>query len=504
MGEELIFERILLVEDDPSHALLIKRALRDVVGTIEHAATSAAACQALQERVPDLIITDLNLPDAASLSHVRALVERAPQAPMLVLTSSSSLRDAVEAMKLGARDFIVKNFDNEFREVLLLSLSRVHLTLILEQERYRLEREMHILRVAIESSDDGLALYNREGRLLYANRAFAAFAELCGGDKRELKQLLAEKVANVEKLQSGLVSRLSELPAGAVWSTEVGFVGNRSVAFSLSLSMVQTSVMQNLPGGRECVVWVRNISEQKRREAFQREILSTTTHDLKGPLGAIMISSDLLLNLLKGQERASELALRVGSSAQTAVNLIDEFLSARRIQEGTFILKPMSHDIAELADGVVDEYQTIAASRGVELKIGRPQGPVMCSIDKLGIGRVLGNLLSNALKFTQRGGNVTVSLSDGIQEVQIRVEDSGCGMEPAEVRGIFERFSRLEKHAHLSGTGLGLFVVKSIVAAHGGRIDVTSQVGKGTAFEITLPKAPPVNEHGELICLDFA
>ena len=97
-----------------------------------------------------------------------------------------------------------------------------------------------------------------------------------------------------------------------------------------------------------------------------------------------------------------------------------------------------------------------------------------------------------------------IQLQNLVDEIQIRVQDSGCGMEPAEVRKIFERFTRLERHIETAGSGLGLFVVKSIVSAHGGRIDVTSQVGHGSVFEVTFPFKAPVNERGELISLDFA
>jgi signal transduction histidine kinase len=124
--------------------------------------------------------------------------------------------------------------------------------------------------------------------------------------------------------------------------------------------------------------------------------------------------------------------------------------------------------------------------------------------DKIGVARVLGNLLSNAFKFTRKGGRVTVRLSFVHDELHLEVEDTGSGIEPSDVQKIFERFSRLDQHNEIAGTGLGLFVVKSIVNAHGGKIDVTSKPGEGTKFDIALPARPPVNERGELISLDFA
>ena len=96
-----------------------------------------------------------------------------------------------------------------------------------------------------------------------------------------------------------------------------------------------------------------------------------------------------------------------------------------------------------------------------------------------------------------------MKIEGGPEEYRICVEDSGCGMEASEVQRIFVRFSRLEKHSGIKGSGIGLYVVKSIVTAHSGRITVTSKPGKGTKFELALPILPPVNARGELYSLDF-
>ena len=117
--------------------------------------------------------------------------------------------------------------------------------------------------------------------------------------------------------------------------------------------------------------------------------------------------------------------------------------------------------------------------------------------------RVIGNLVSNACKFTQKGGKVSVSAAELGGDLHLWVSDNGKGMEPAETRKIFDRFGRLKQHSQVAGTGLGLFIVKSLVAAHGGQIEVTSAVDVGTTFELIFPKTPPMNEHGELLSLDF-
>ena len=498
---EALFARVLLIEDEAAHAALIARALRKVVGEVQQCATSQQGLQSLRSFKPDLIVTDLNLPDANPAAHIRALMESVGEIPVVVLTASSSLKDAVAAMQLGASDYIVKSFDENFSEALLLSLTRLQAQVLLRADRRKLIEDMRVLRLAIENSNDGLAVLEPSGAVLYANSAFVEFIARCGGERNNLLSALGERVKKHEILKLSVSDKLASLPSGAVWSTELVMLQDREIAFELRLAAVQ---VEESAAPRRVVAWLRNISEQKRREKFQRDILSTTTHDLKGPLGAILLSSEMLQTLLKDNSKPLELVLRVASAAQNAISLIDEFLSARRIQEGNFILKPTPNDLRSLVEKVMADYQTIAMSRKIALEVHFEQARIEAQVDALGFSRVLGNLLSNALKFTPKEGSVNVRLRADEKDVHLIVSDSGCGMEAAEVSQIFNRFARLEKHRQTEGSGIGLFVVKSIVNAHGGDIVVTSQVGKGTSFEVSFPRNPPVNERGEVICLDFA
>ena len=167
-------------------------------------------------------------------------------------------------------------------------------------------------------------------------------------------------------------------------------------------------------------------------------------------------------------------------------------------------MRPSTQTIEKLLDDVIDNYRTIGAARGTTFKVNISSPDIEANVDKLGFARVVGNLLSNAFKFTREGGQVTLEVFSKRDDTHIKVIDTGTGMEPQDVRRIFERFGRLQKHENISGSGLGLFVVKSIVAAHGGKIEVTSKVDEGTTFELTFPEMPPVNERGELLSLDFA
>jgi signal transduction histidine kinase len=196
--------------------------------------------------------------------------------------------------------------------------------------------------------------------------------------------------------------------------------------------------------------------------------------------------------------------MRIRSSAHGAINLVDEFLSARRIQEGNFILRPDRHLVAPLCEDVLDNFLPIAKSKGVTVQQSPIPAGLEIVVDRLGFIRAVGNILSNAIKFTPKGGLVSLSVEPRADEILVRVSDSGTGMEPSEVQKIFGRFERLDRHQNVQGTGLGLFVVKNVVQAHGGKVVVTSTLGRGSTFELSFPNSPPVDERGQVIALDFA
>lgn len=495
------FEKVGLLEDDQSHALLISRALKDFAGEVVVAGTLHEALQKFPAACVRLIVSDLHLPDTDGVGFIEKLVAAGGNIPLIVLTSSARLQDAVEAMKRGAHDYLLKSFDDQFKESLFLALSRVYAASLLEQERTRLRHQMEVLRLAVENSPDGLAVANSSGEVVYANRAFGLFLRRCGAEGENLLSTAFPQAKKGQALAQAFSNYFSTLTPGAVWDTEVALSDGTHSAYEMSLSVIQPG---DKAGDAERIIWVRDATEQNRREHFQREVLSTTTHDLRGPLGAILISAELLSGMLKGQDKSSEMALRINSSARGALNLIDEFLSARRIQEGTFVLRPALYNLRDLLSGVVENYRTIAAARKITLTVEDGGDALDARVDKLGFERVAGNLLSNALKFTGKVGKVWVRMIKRPDEFCLQVQDTGSGMEPSDIKKVFERFTRLERHSDIAGTGLGLFVVKSIVNAHGGRIEVESKLGEGTTFTVTFPASPPVNERGELISLDFA
>ena len=293
-------------------------------------------------------------------------------------------------MKVGARDYLVKNFGPDFKDTLSLALQRVAVSMNYQKERRRLEREMAILRLAIENGTDGVALLHPDGAISYCNTSFTEFADKLKGTTLHIKDFF-DHAASDSHLYETIIERLS---TSEVWTTEVQTKKEIGITLKLELSKLSN----NYDCDTIFALWIRDITEIKRRERLQKEILSTTTHDLKGPLGTILLSAELLSQKPDNVERVKEISVRIGSSAQGAVNIIDEFLSARRIQEGTFTLRPKELLLKELFDEIQQNYQPMIKAKSLEFLIAAPYD-LKVQLDKLGMTRVLGNLISNAIKY---------------------------------------------------------------------------------------------------------
>jgi len=222
-----------------------------------------------------------------------------------------------------------------------------------------------------------------------------------------------------------------------------------------------------------------------------REFVADVSHELRTPIAALRMYTELQRDGEVDEATRAEFLERsteqIGRLEWMSTNLLD----LSRIDAGIFPLDMRDGDLRDPIQVVVQAMEEVAVARGIGLQSFVPGEPVELRFDRERIVQLLTNLIGNALKFTPRGGGVSVHLSIGPQEATIEVRDSGPGIPPDELPRIFDRFYRGTNtgEARASGSGLGLAIVRSIVDMHDGEIDVTSVVGEGTVFRITLPRA---------------
>jgi signal transduction histidine kinase len=495
---EALFSNVLLVEDEITHAKLIMRALKGLVGNVVHASYGQEAFAEFSKGLYELVLCDLNLPDIDGLRVVNSLREVRPGLPIIVMTASSKIDDAVSVMRAGAWDYMIKEFDDSMRDRLSLVITRTAVRKAQEMRELLVRSERDAFATAVRAAHDGVAVIDSDGAVVFANEAFTDFCGLLPNFERTDAPInIIEAVSSLDAEVAGKLQTQVEGAADALWQTELRIEANgeqeQVYYFEVSHTSIAINEEEDITSPiaiRRNVLWIRDITEKKRREKFQRDILSTTSHDLKGPLGAILTTVDILTGRSTATEKAQEMITRVGSCARTCVELIDDLLSARRIQDGMLVVRPYELNVLESLEDIVLDYEPIAGSRNIKLHVANVDKSMVVYADRLGFQRVLSNLVSNALKFTMNGGDVELSAVRQGNEVRVSVKDTGSGIEEEARPHLFDRYTRLDRHAQVEGTGLGLFVTKSIVDAHDGYIEVQSQLGLGTTFIITLPDAP--------------
>ncbi len=245
-------------------------------------------------------------------------------------------------------------------------------------------------------------------------------------------------------------------------------------------------------------VSIRDDSERRSLRAasvrMRDELFASVSHELRTPLTSIIGYTELLVDM--GEHALSEQAARlievIERNAERELRLVEDLLTLASIGASTLTVQPAPTDLAAIAATVVEAHQGTATEAGVELRC-TAHGEVWVRGDAHRLQQVVCNLVGNALKFTPEGGHVGVALdTDGAHGVLL-VEDQGVGVSAEELPLLFEGLYR-GTHAvaaHLPGAGLGLSIVKGIIDAHGGEIDVQSRHGQGTRVLVRIPLAEP-------------
>jgi signal transduction histidine kinase len=242
----------------------------------------------------------------------------------------------------------------------------------------------------------------------------------------------------------------------------------------------------------------REIEDKSRQiEAANRhksEFLANMSHELRTPLNAIIGFSEVLQEKLFGElnEKQAEYTDDILTSGRHLLSLINEILDLSKVEAGRMELELASFDLPLAIDNARTFVRERATKHGINLDVTVDERLGEFIGDERKIKQVLLNLLSNAVKFTPEGGRIGINARQADGSVEISVSDTGVGIAPEDQARIFEEFRQVggDNAKKVEGTGLGLTLAKKFVELHGGKIWVTSEVGKGSTFTFTLPDKP--------------
>lgn len=363
--------RILLVEDEPGYARFLREVLREAVHD-EHHVTSIGsldqAVQLLRSEPFDIVLLDLGLPDADGTEALTAVSAAAPAVPIVVLSALNDVEVAIESMRLGAQEYMVKG----------------------QSEHLLLPRAM---RYAIER----------------------------------------------KRLQDAATSARAEA---------------------------------------------------ERANRVKDEFLAMLGHELRNPLAPIVTGLSLMRES-EGREFEQQRAI-VERQVQHVVRLVDDLLDVSRIAQGKMELQRAEVDLAEVVDDGLEISRPLLEGRQHSLAVALPRGELLVFGDRFRLAQVVSNLLTNAAKYSDPGGKITITGRRENEQVELRVRDEGVGMTPDLLGRVFDLFEQGARSLDRSagGLGLGLAIVKNLVGLHGGSVTACSDgPGLGSQFVVRLPRS---------------
>ena len=237
------------------------------------------------------------------------------------------------------------------------------------------------------------------------------------------------------------------------------------------------------------IVVIQDITEHVKLDSMRKEFVADVSHELKTPITSIMGYADTILENDLDQETQKNFLKRISSEAQRMSNLVYDLLTLSRYDSSRVKLEKTEFDLGELVKYTFDGLKLEMDKKSITGECFVTSNVPLVYADKSGIQRVIINILTNAIKYTKENGTVKTYVGFVYNDAYIKIIDTGIGISKEDLNRIFDRFYRVDKSRtrEMGGTGLGLSIAKEILDKNDGRIDIKSELGKGTEVVIRIP-----------------
>lgn len=473
MEDEII--KVLLIEDNPDDAELLKRKLAKSSNghfTITPVTRLQDGLEYLDGNETDLILSDLGLPDSHGLDTVTSILSQTQHIPLVVLSGFDDEATAIKAVQLGAQDYLVKGKmeGSQLERTLFYAIERSRMNEELEQYTREVVKVKANLLKILEKNADAIIVVNKNRQTLFTNPAAESLFELSG---------------------KALLKKTFDFPLKGGSTSEIDIKHQDGKTITADMRMVDI----DWEGEPAYLASLRDITERKQAQEKLRQIdqmksefLSNVSHELRTPLQSI---SGFARLLFQGQvpdtETQQEFLEIIDRESQYLGNLINSLLDMSRLESGRFEINKRLMPVRDTIVDAVKIFHSLARNKNIVLGEAIPEKLPELEVDAGRLRQVIINLLGNAMKFSDPGSSVAVKAESRKGELFFQVADQGIGIPEEAIPHLFERFYRAEDKMVRGGAGLGLYISKQIIEAHGGRIWAESKVNEGSTFSFTLP-----------------
>jgi PAS domain S-box-containing protein len=483
---------ILVVDDEPSVREGCRRVLCRKEYRVEAAAGGREGLAKAKQDHFDLILIDIKMPDMDGVELLQAVRNLDPDTVCVIITGYATLELAVRTTKLGAYDFVTKPLTpNELLGVVERGLEVRRLTL--ETRSLAEERDRRLLEIAAEKSrlrtiidclTDGVLVINRERQLVLYNPAILTLLSLKEAPRlgQPFEQYLAdpEMVTLLAQSLSFPDSQYSQVAREFLLGPE-----GKTVAMA-NVAAVRDESGQLLGA----VLVLRDITQLKELDRMKAQFIAMVAHELRAPLAAIKGYLDLILgDTVRDPAQIRHMLQRCNERGEALLALIQDLLEVSRLEAARTSRRIESLPLTDILQTALELVSPQAQTRKISISCELPAELPLLQADREEMIRLFTNLLTNAIKYNRPEGKVWVQAKVEGPYVRIDISDTGVGIPKEALPKLFREFFRLRtpETKHVTGTGLGLSIVKKIVDAHGGRVEVISELGKGSTFTTYLP-----------------
>lgn len=377
------------------------------------------------------------------------------------------------------------------------------------EERYILESIANMMAIAIGNTEyrqelqvaqkalmDTLA----ETRAIIANFTDAIFVfseekkiELANHEAENLFQVQEEEL--VGKDPGALLLQESIRPVIELVGKELKEVFRKEAKISPGVTIEVTSIRAKGEARFQGTLIVcHDITREKHIDEMKSEFVSLAAHQLRTPLSALKWALKMILDGDVGpvSQEQTQFLNRAYHSNERMIGLVGDLLEVSKIEEGKYLYRSEPVQMEDIVEGVLRRYEDEAKEKRMEVLFTKPENALpKVAADKEKIELAVENLVDNAFRYTPQGGKISISFSRKGQHIEVSIADTGIGITRFQQQRVFEKFFRADnaKKIDTEGSGLGLYLAKNIIEAHGGTIWFASQEGKGTAFVFSLPVA---------------
>jgi PAS domain S-box-containing protein len=480
--------RILLVEDEALLRGHLARVLSDDY-IVDTAGNGKEALESVLCAPPALVVTDIVMPDLDGIELLKALRSRqhTQMIPVLLISGRAIHEQRIEGYKEGADGYLAKPYtEHELRACIgsMLQSARRREEAARREAIEQTEQQALAERAALlESITDAFYALDRAFRFTYLNQ-------------RALDHFRATR----EILLGQVIWDVFPATRGSVFQQEYerALQEQRSVSFE-TVSLISNTWIEvrAYPTQQGLAVYFRDVSDRKLAEEQLREadrhkneFLAILAHELRNPLAPLRNGLNILKLRSNADSTVSQTVNMMDRQMRHLVRLVDDLLDVSRITRGKLELRPRKVFLADVVANAVESVSAFIETQRHELRIEDRTQNLVVEGDPERLAQILSNLLLNAAKYTESGGQITLSLDYENDEAIIAVQDNGIGIPPQALEQVFEMFSQVRSSEMSSsdGLGIGLSLVRTLVQMHGGTVRAFSEgPGRGARFTVRLP-----------------